>query len=69
VLEPQGLELLAKSYLESVSDGQAGDLRRSLAVMRAAVDIALAEATAQHVTRGHIQEAIARTPLAPPSAL
>src|ERR1035438_2422975 len=50
VLEPQGLQLLSKSYLESVTDGQAGDLRRTLSVMRAAVDIALAEATAQRVT-------------------
>jgi len=69
VLEPEGLELLSQSYLESVTDEWAGDLRRTLAVMRTAVDIALAEATAQQVTRGHVQEAIARTPLAPPSAL
>jgi hypothetical protein len=69
VLEPEGLQLLWESYLESVSDDRAGDLRRTLAVMRAAIDIALAEPTAQLVTAGHVQEAIAKTPLAPSSAL
>jgi hypothetical protein len=69
VLEPQGLQLLWQSYLESVADEQAGDLRRTLAVMRAAIDIALAEPTTQFVTAGHVQEAIAKTPLAPSSAL
>jgi Cdc6-like AAA superfamily ATPase len=69
VLGPQGLQLLSQSYLESVTNGQAGDLRRTLAVMRAALDIALAESTAQIVTHGHVQEAMARTPLAPSSAL
>jgi hypothetical protein len=69
VLDHAGLELLAQSYLESVADEQAGDLRRTLSVVRAAIDIALAEPTAQRVTRGHVQEAIARTPLSPPSAL
>jgi hypothetical protein len=69
VLETQGLELLCDCYLESVVGSDAGDLRRTLAVMRAAVDIALADATAQRVTRGHVDEAIARTPLALPSAL
>jgi hypothetical protein len=69
VLEPEGLQLLWQSYLESVADKQAGDLRRTLAVMRAAIDIALAEPTTQFVTAGHVQEAIAKTPLAPSSAL
>lgn len=69
VLEQQGLQLLSQSYLESVTDGQAGDLRRTLAVMRAALDVALSEPTAQLVTSGHVQEALARTPLAPSSAL
>lgn len=69
VLEPGGLQLLSQSYIESVTDGQAGDLRRTLAVMRAALDIALGEPMAQHITRGHVQEGMARTPLAPPSAL
>lgn len=69
VLEPKGLQLLSQSYIESVTDGRAGDLRRTLAVMRAALDIALGEPTAQHITGGHVQEGMARTPLAPPSAL
>jgi hypothetical protein len=69
VLDEQGLQLLAESYLDSAADGQAGDLRRTLAVMRAALEIALSEPTAQLVTSGHIQEALARTPLAPSSAL
>jgi Cdc6-like AAA superfamily ATPase len=69
VLEQQALQLLSQSYLESVTDGQAGDLRRTLAVMRAALDVALSEPTAQLVTSGHVQEAMARTPLAPSSAI
>lgn len=69
ILEPAGLQLLSQSYVESVTDGMGGDLRRTLAVMRAALDIALAEPTAQCVSPGHVQEAIARTPLAPSSAL
>lgn len=69
VLEHQGLQLLSQSYLESVTNGQAGDLRRTLAIMRAALDIALSEPTAQLVGSGHVQEAIARTPVTPSSAL
>jgi Cdc6-like AAA superfamily ATPase len=69
VLDADGLELLAQSYAESVTDDRAGDLRRTLAVMRAALDIALGEPTAQQVSRGHVQEAMVRTPLAPSSAL
>jgi len=68
-LEHQGLKLLAHSYLESAPNGEAGDLRRTLAVMRSALDIALSDATAQLVSRGHVQEAIARTPVTPSSAL
>jgi Cdc6-like AAA superfamily ATPase len=69
VLESEALRLLAQSYLESVTGGEAGDLRRTLAVMRAATDIALGEPNAQLVTQGHVEEAIAKTPLAPSSAL
>jgi hypothetical protein len=69
ILEPEGLQLLSQSYIESVTDGRAGDLRRTLAVMRAALDIALGEPTAQRVTRGHVEEGMARTPLVPSSAL
>ncbi len=61
--------MLSQSYLESADDGEAEDLRHTLAVMRAALDIAVSEPTAQIVTSGHVQEAIARTPLAPSSAL
>ncbi len=46
VLDQQGLQLLSQSYIESTDDGHAGDLRRTLAVMRAALDIALSEPTA-----------------------
>jgi hypothetical protein len=69
VLDPAPLELLAQSYLASVHRQEAGDLRHTLAVMRTAVDIALGEPISVLVTRGHIQEAMARTPLSPPSAL
>ncbi|MFI4977830.1 MAG: hypothetical protein ACHQC8_04005 [Solirubrobacterales bacterium] len=69
ILEPEGLQLLSQSYIESVTDGRAGDLRRTIAVMRAALDIALGEPTAQRVTRGHVEEGMARTPLVPSSAL
>jgi Cdc6-like AAA superfamily ATPase len=69
VLEPDALTLLARSYLESVTGAQAGDLRRTLAVMRASIEIALSEPTARLVTAGHVQEAIAKTPLPPSSAL
>lgn len=69
ILEPEGLQLLSQSYIESVTDGRAGDLRRTLAVMRAALDIALGEPAAQRVTRDHVEEGMARTPLVPSSAL
>jgi Cdc6-like AAA superfamily ATPase len=69
VLDAEGLDLLSTSYLESVSNSQAGDLRRTLAVMRTALDVALADETVQTIGGGHVQEAIARTPLAPPSGL
>jgi hypothetical protein len=69
VLEPQALQRLSQSYLESVIEGQAGDLRRTLAIMRAALDIALSEPTAQLVSSGHVQEAMAKAPVMPSSAL
>lgn len=69
VLESDAMERLAQSYAESLSDGQAGDLRRTLSVMRGALDIALGEPTAELVGPGHMQEAVAKTPLAPSSAL
>jgi Cdc6-like AAA superfamily ATPase len=69
VLAPEALKLLAQSYAESVNDGNAGDLRRTLSVMRAALEVALDEPATEVVARGHVQEAMARTPLAPSSAL
>lgn len=69
LLESQALELLCRSYSDSVANGRAGDLRRTLAVMRAALEVALSEPTAQLITGGHMQEALARTPLMPSSAL
>lgn len=69
VLDVDGLELLSESYVESTSDGHAGDLRRTLAVVRNALDIALADETVKTISRGHVQEAIARTPLAASSGL
>jgi Cdc6-like AAA superfamily ATPase len=69
VLEQDALTLLARSYLESVTGAHAGDVRRTLAVTRAAIEITLSEPTAQLVTVGHVQEAVAKTPLAPSSAL
>ncbi len=69
ILEPGGMQLLGQAYGESVSDGRAGDMRRTLAVMRAALEVALSEPTAQTISMGHVAEALARTPLAPSSAL
>jgi len=43
ILEPPGLELLAQSYLASTHEEAAGDLRHTLAVMRTAIDVALAK--------------------------
>jgi hypothetical protein len=69
VLESRALQRLSQSYLESVTDGQAGDLRRTLAIMRTALGIALSEPTAQFVSDGHVEESVAKTPVTPSSAL
>lgn len=69
VLEPAGLRMLAQSYGDSVIDERAGDLRRTLSIMRASLETALSEPTANLITSGHMQEAIAKSPLAPSSAL
>lgn len=69
ILDGEGLRRLAQAYSESVSDGRAGDLRRTLAVTRVALEMALSEATTEMVAAGHVEEALARTPLAPSSAL
>jgi hypothetical protein len=60
---------LADSYRESSQDDGAGDIRHTVSVMRAAVDIALSDPIVDSVTVGHLQEAKARAPLAPPSRL
>ena len=69
VLESPAMDLLAESYLESAGEEMAGDLRRTLSVLRAGLEIALGEPTAEKISRGHVQEAMARTPLAPGSGL
>ncbi len=69
ILDQNGVQMLVQSYAESVSDGHAGDLRRTLAVMRAALEIALSDPTADTIAGGHVEEAMAKTPLAPSSAL
>ena len=67
-LDHSGLELLARSFAESVADEQAGDRSRTLAVMQAAIDIALAERMSQCVGRGHVQDAVPRTRRSPSGA-
>lgn len=69
VMSDDAVRALADSYRESSEDDYAGDIRRTVSVMRAAVDIALSDPIADSVTVGHLQEAKARTPLAPPSRL
>jgi Cdc6-like AAA superfamily ATPase len=63
------LRLLASSYAESERDGEAGDMRRTLAVVRNALELAVEEPGAQQVQLGHVQEALARNPLTPGSGL
>jgi hypothetical protein len=69
VVTADGLDLLCESYVESVTNGEAGDLRRTLAVVRTALDIAVGDPSVQVLSAGQIQEAVARTPLPPSSAL
>ena len=57
------------SYAESVSAGRAGDMRRTLAVVRNALELAVDDPTVARIGAGHVQEAMARNPLAPGSAL
>jgi hypothetical protein len=69
LLDPAAMNLLVESYLESAGEQEAGDLRRTLSVLRAALEVALGEPIAEVIGRGHVQEAMARVPLAPSSAL
>lgn len=69
IFAPDAVRLLAHAYSESACENQAGDLRRTLAVVRAALEAALSEPTAEAIGAGHVREAIAGMPLAPASAL
>jgi Cdc6-like AAA superfamily ATPase len=69
VLDREALELVVDSYAESVADGRAGDMRRTLAVVRNALELAVDDPTVDRIGAGHVQEAMARNPLAPGSAL
>lgn len=69
IIDADGMGLLAQAYAESVQDGHAGDLRRTLSAMRVALEVALSEPAADRISGGHVEEALARTPLAPTSGL
>lgn len=65
LVEPEALALVGDAYLESVDDGRGGDLRRTLAVVRTALELALNDPAAKTIRAGHVQEAIGRSPLTP----
>lgn len=69
VFAEDALHILVASYVDSESDGQAGDMRRTLAVARNALELAVEEPGAQQVQSGHAKEALARNPLMPGSGL
>ena len=69
VFEPGGLDLLRDAYLTSTADGRAGDLRHLLVVARSALELAVEDELAEQVGTGQVQEALARNPLGPGSAL
>lgn len=69
VFDSEALRLIAASYTESVVEQRAGDMRRTLAVARNALELAVEDPRAAHVSAGHVQESMARNPLAPGSAL
>jgi Cdc6-like AAA superfamily ATPase len=69
LIEPDAWRLVVASYEESVSDGRAGDMRRTLAVVRNALELALEEPSADAISAGHVQEAMARNPIPPASSL
>lgn len=69
VVEADALPLIASAYSESTHDGSAGDMRRAIAVVRTALELAVESPTAECISRGHVQEAMSRTPVAPSSGL
>jgi Cdc6-like AAA superfamily ATPase len=69
LFDPDAFELVVDSYAESVTGGRAGDMRRTLAVVRNALELAVDDPTVERIGAGHVQEAMARNPLAPGSAL
>lgn len=69
LFEAAGLDLLRDDYLASAGDGLAGDLRHSLVVARTALELAVEDELAGQVRTGHVQEALARNPPGPGSAL
>jgi hypothetical protein len=69
LFETGGLDLLRDAYVESAADGRAGDLRHSLVVARTALELAVEDELAELVGTGQVQEALARNPPSPGSAL
>jgi Cdc6-like AAA superfamily ATPase len=69
VFEDEALRLVVASYTESVIGRNAGDMRRTIAIVRNALELAVEEPGVQRIGSGHVQEAIARNPLVPGSAL
>jgi hypothetical protein len=69
VIDGPGLDMLRDAYLDSVENGRAGDVRHVLVVARTALELAVESDLAKTVTVGHVQEALARNPPGPASAL
>jgi hypothetical protein len=69
LFEAAGLDLLRDAYQASAADGRAGDLRHALVVARTALELAVEDELAALVGTGHVQEALARNPQGPGSAL
>jgi hypothetical protein len=63
LFDPAAFRLVVSSYTESVSAGRAGDVRRMLAVVRNALELALEDATSERIAVGHVQEAMAGNPV------
>jgi hypothetical protein len=61
--------MLRDAYLDSVQNGRAGDVRHVLVAARTALELAVESDLAKTVTVGHVQEALARNPPGPASAL
>jgi hypothetical protein len=69
LFETGGLDLLRDAYLETAAGGRAGDVRHALVVARTALELAVEDELAERVGTGQVQEALARNPLSPGSAL